>query len=59
MSFSNVLKGNCLHGDGTSKYDRHFQNFQITLGSGQTISLGLQELAGGETAAIMKSFTDN
>ena len=53
------LKGNCLHGDGTSKYDRHFQNFQITLGSGQTISLGLKELAGGETAAIMKSFTDN
>lgn len=22
------LKGNCLHGDGTSKYHRHYQNFQ-------------------------------
>jgi len=52
------LKGNCLHGDGTSKYHRHYQNFQITLASGQTLSLGLKELAGGDTAAIMKSFTD-
>ena len=53
------LKGNCLHGDGTSKYHRHYQNFQITLAGGQTISLGLKELAGGETAAIMKSFRHN
>lgn len=52
------LKGNCLHGDDTSKYHRHYQNCQITLASGQTISLGLKELAGGDTAAIMKSFTD-
>ena len=30
-----VDSGNCLHGHGTSKYHRHFQNFQITTISGK------------------------
>ena len=50
--------GNCLHGDGTSKYHRHYQNFQITLSSGQTLSLGLREIGGGDTAAVMSSFME-
>ena len=37
---------NCLHGDGTSKYHRHYQNFQITTSSGKTLSFGLAEISG-------------
>ena len=36
-----VDSGNCLHGHGTSKYHRHFQNFQITTISGRQLSFGL------------------
>ena len=47
--------GNCLHGDGTSKYSRHYQNFQITTKSGRTLSFGLTEVA--ET--VLNTFTDS
>ena len=30
------ILGNCLHGDGTSKYSRHNQNFQVTTQSGES-----------------------
>ena len=33
--------GNCLHGYGTSKYHRHFQNFRVTTTSGRQLSFGL------------------
>ena len=32
--------GNCLHGDGTTKYHRYYQSFQITTSSGNTTSSG-------------------
>ena len=51
-------EGNCLHGDGTSKYHRKYQNFQITTKPGRSYTLGLTEMAGGDTAATMKAFTD-
>ena len=51
-------KGNCLHGDRTSKYHRKYRNFQITTKSGRSYTLGLTEMAGGNTAATMKAFTD-
>ena len=51
--------GNCLHGDGTSKYSRHYQNFQVTTSSGQTLSFGLSEIAGGDAASVMKTFVEN
>ena len=50
--------GNCLHGDGTSKFHKHYQNFQITLASGRTLSLGLKEVSGGDIATVMQSFRD-
>ncbi|XP_057300254.1 uncharacterized protein LOC130630693 [Hydractinia symbiolongicarpus] len=50
--------GNCLHGDGTSKYHKHYQNFQITTSKGKTLTFGLSEVAGGDAATVMKNFTD-
>ena len=35
MTEGEHLLGNCLHGDGTSKYSRHYQNFQVTTSSGR------------------------
>ena len=40
--------GNCLHGDGTSKYHRHFQNFQITTTNGRQLSFGPSEIVSGD-----------
>ena len=41
-------EGNCLHGDGTSKYHKKYQNFQITTKSGRSYTFGLTEMAGGD-----------
>ena len=48
--------GNTLHGDGTTKYHRHYQDFEITTPSCQTYSMGLLELGKSDTEAIMDSF---
>jgi E1A/CREB-binding protein len=50
--------GNCLHGDGTTKYHRHFQNFQLTSKSGRMLSFGLSELASGDAASTLSSLTE-
>ena len=47
--------GNTLHGDGTSKFHRHFQNFQITTKSGRSYSFGLCEVASGDVTATMNA----
>ena len=48
--------GNCLHGDGTSKYHKHYQNFQITTKDKKTLSFGLSEIAGADAASVLKEF---
>ena len=48
--------GNTLHRDGTTKYHRHYQDFEITTPSCQTYSMGLLELGKSDTEAIMDSF---
>ena len=40
--------GNCLHGDGTLKYHRHFKHFQITATSGRQLSFRLSETVSGD-----------
>ncbi|XP_077987620.1 uncharacterized protein LOC144442217 [Glandiceps talaboti] len=58
---SDALKSNpdnCLHQDATSKFHRHYQGFQVTLSSGKTFTLGLQETSGGTTADVLQAFTD-
>ena len=54
----NPDEGNCLHGDGTTKYHRKYQNFQISTKSGRSYTIGMTEMAGGDTAATMKAFVD-
>ena len=48
--------GNCLHGDGTSKYHRHFQNFQIATTSGRQLSFGLSEIVSGDGQSFLNYF---
>ncbi|XP_065669266.1 uncharacterized protein LOC136088717 [Hydra vulgaris] len=50
--------GNCLHGDGTQKYQKHYQNFQITTTSGKTLSFGLSEVVGKDAATVLQNFTN-
>ena len=50
--------GNCLHGDETSKYHRHFQNFQITTTSGRQLSFGLSEIVSGDGQSIFELFSE-
>ena len=47
------------NGDGTSKYSRHYQNFQITTKSGRTLSLGLSEVADADAETVLNTFTDS
>ena len=51
--------GNCLHGDGTTKYSRHFQNFQITTKSGKSLSFGFSEVADSDAATVLKTFVND
>ena len=48
--------GNCLHGDGTTKFHRHYQNFQITLLNGETMSMGLREIGASDHGTIFQTF---
>ena len=48
--------GNCIHGDGTTKYHKKYQNYQVTLPDGTQKSFGIMEMAQGNTDAVMHSF---
>lgn len=48
--------GHCLHGDGTTKFHKHYQDFEISLSSGKTMTLGLVDQAGGDTETTFESF---
>ena len=50
--------GNTLHGDGTTKFHRHFQNFQITTKTGRSYSFGLCEVASRDLAATMNALCE-
>ena len=45
----NTVLGNTPHGDGTTKYHHHFQNYQVTTADGKTLSTGLMETQDAET----------
>ena len=51
------IVGNCLHGDGTSKFHKHYQGFQVTTTEGQTLSLGMLEMGGATTADLTEALT--
>ena len=48
LDLTTVL-GNTLHGDGTTKYHHHYQNFQVPTSDGETLSARLLEI-GSQTA---------
>lgn len=50
--------GNTLHGDGTTKYHRHYQNFQITTAAGKSLSVGLCEVVGQDAETILKTWQE-
>ncbi|WAR29909.1 hypothetical protein MAR_003477 [Mya arenaria] len=56
---ASTVKGNCLHQDATSKFHRHFQSFQITTSDNVTYSLGLSEIAGGDSQTLFETFQEN
>ena len=51
-------KGNTLHQDGTSKFHRHFQSFQVTTADGATLSAGLSEIARGDANTLVNEFNN-
>ena len=53
--FSDVV-GNCLHQDGTFKFSRHYQNFQVTTKEGRQYTAGLLEMDRSDAQAIFESF---
>ncbi|MES9884866.1 MAG: hypothetical protein ABW185_28810 [Sedimenticola sp.] len=48
--------GNTLHQDGTSKFHRHFQSYQVTTADGTTLSAGLSEVARGDASTVLSEF---
>eukprot|EP00112_Aurelia_sp_Birch-Aquarium-sp1_P023755 Seg720.1 transcript_id=Seg720.1/GoldUCD/mRNA.D3Y31 product="hypothetical protein" protein_id=Seg720.1/GoldUCD/D3Y31 len=50
--------GNTLHGDGTTKYHRHYQNFQVTTAAGKSLSVGLCEVVGQDAETILKTWQE-
>ena len=57
IDLTSVL-GNTLHGDGTTKYNRHYQNFQISTKDGDRMSVGLMETVGQDAATILKCWKE-
>lgn len=58
MASDGTKTGNCLHGDGTTKFHRHYQSFLFTASSGRQYTFGLQEIVGSDTAELMPTFTE-
>ena len=54
----NTVLGNTLHGDGTTKYHRHFQNYQVTTADGRTLSTGLMETVSQDAETILKCWKE-
>ena len=57
QDLSTVL-GNTIHGDGTTKYHRHYQSFQITTTAGNTLSAGLLELGSQTAESLISSWKE-
>ena len=53
---SQLQYGNCLHQDGTSKFHRHFQSFQVITAEKRTYSIGLTEVGARDTVTLMEAF---
>ena len=54
---STVL-GNTLPGDGTTKYHRHYQNFQVSTPDGQSLTAGLVEIVGQDAETLLNCWQE-
>ena len=54
----NSVLGNTLHGNGTTKYHRHFQNFQVSSTDGKTLSAGLIETVNQDAESILQCWKE-
>ncbi|XP_066298380.1 uncharacterized protein [Branchiostoma lanceolatum] len=52
-------KGNCLHQDGTSKFFKKYQTFDVTLPSGKTLTMSMTEVPSGDAEGIMTAFSES
>ena len=52
INLSSVL-GNTIHGDGTTKYHRHYQNFQVNTVGGVPLSVGLIEIFDQDAETVL------
>ena len=50
--------GNCIHGDGTTRFHTKWQNFQVTWPDGTFRIMGLTEMASSDTDAVFSALTD-
>ena len=57
QDLSTVL-GNTIHGDGTTKYHHHYQNWQITTADGNTLSVGLTELGAQDADTLLQCWKE-
>ena len=55
VTMDNVL-GNAIHGDGTTKFHKKYQNFQVTLNDGTQRTFACQPMASGTTDAVIACF---
>lgn len=53
------MKGNCLHQDGTSKFHKQFQSFQLTTPEHRSYSIGMTEVGSADADSLMKAFQAN
>ena len=57
LDMEDVL-GNTIHGDGTTKYHRHYQTFQVTTQTGQSLSAGLLELGSQDAESLLQAWKE-
>ena len=50
------ILGNSIHGDGTTKFHKKYQNFQVTLGDGTQRTFACQPMGSSDTDAVMECF---
>lgn len=57
---SEMLKGgrNCLHSEGTLKWHKHYQGFQMAAPAGKTSSVGMDQVASVSTNGLLEALNN-
>ena len=54
---TSTLVGNTLHGDGTTKFHKHYQGFQVTTAGGEALSIGMLQMGGASAEDLVQALT--